>query len=238
MPGGGFRDVLPEGVVDAPEYLQAMTHRSGGSQHNERLEYLGDAVLELVVSAHLYRRFPQANEGDLSRMRSHLVKREMLASLAKAHHLGGELILGPGELKSGGFTRDTILANAMEAAIGAVYLVKGLEDTEAFIHRLYGSRLSDLPPFEGLKDPKTRLQELLQARRIGLPAYELVETRGKAHDQRFQARCRIPELAVEASAWAASKRKAEQACAQKVLALLQDPDAPPGAKDEGTPGLH
>ncbi len=232
MPGDCFRDLLPEGVVDAPEYLQAITHRSGGARHNERLEYLGDAVLELVISAHLYRRFPQANEGDLSRMRSYLVNRDMLARLAKAHHLGEELVLGPGELKSGGFSRDTILANAMEAVMGAVYLVKGLKDTEAFIHRLYGRQLSDLPPFEGLKDPKTRLQELLQARHIGLPAYELVATSGKAHDQRFEARCRIPELAVEASAWASSKRKAEQACAQKVLALVQDADRVAGTESD------
>ncbi len=200
---------------------EALTHRSAGTPHNERLEYLGDAVLGLVIAEYLYQRFPNLDEGDLSRLRSHLVRKETLAAIAREIHLGEVIRLGPGELKSGGFRRDTILANALEALFGAIFVSEGLERVRAAILRLFASRLAALPPTESLKDPKSRLQEWLQSRGIALPEYTLLEASGEAHARRFHIRCTIPALGVEVSAWAESKRRAEQACAERALRTLQ-----------------
>jgi ribonuclease-3 len=205
---------------------EALTHRSAGVPHNERLEYLGDAVLGLVIAEHLYRRFSGLDEGDLSRLRSHLVRKETLAAIAREIRLGESIRLGPGELKSGGFRRDTILANALEALFGAIFVVKGLDRVRASILKLFESRLAALPPTEALKDPKSRLQEWLQSRSIALPEYALLEASGQAHAQRFHIRCAIPTLGVKVSAWAESKRGAEQACAEQALRQIQERKPP------------
>ncbi|MEA3410321.1 MAG: ribonuclease III [Pseudomonadota bacterium] len=212
--------LLWEGVTDADLLTEALTHRSAGSRNNERLEYLGDAVLGLVVSDYLYRRFDRFREGDLSRLRSYLVRKETLAEVAASIGLGEKVILGAGELKSGGSRRDTILANAMEALIGAAYITRGFDHARALVMELWRDKIDSLPSPQTLKDPKTRLQEWLQSRNLGLPEYELADVTGESHRQRFQTRCRVSALALEASAWGDSKRKSEQACAGEVLSLI------------------
>lgn len=199
---------------------EALTHRSAAGPHNERLEFLGDAVLELVVSDWLYRRFPQADEGDLTRLRAHLVRKETLAQLARDLGIGERIHLGPGERKSGGHRRDSILADALEALIAAVYLRRGLEGARAFVQALWGGRLAALPSAERLKDPKTRLQEWLQARGLPLPEYELLEMRGAEHQRSFHVACRVPKERLEARAWGGSRKRAEQACAEALLDRL------------------
>jgi ribonuclease-3 len=219
-PAGVVEGLLWEGVTDADLLTEALTHRSAGSRNNERLEYLGDAVLELVVSEYLYRRFDRLREGDLSRLRAYLVRKETLAEVAVSIGVGERVILGPGELKSGGSRRETILANAMEALIGAAYLTRGFEHARTLIMELWRGKIDALPNAQALKDPKTRLQEWLQSRNLGLPEYDLAEVTGETHRQRFQSRCRIAALSLEASAWGDSKRKSEQACAVEMLRLI------------------
>jgi ribonuclease-3 len=223
MKAGGLERLLGEGLAGDPLIEEALTHRSAGRRHNERLEFLGDAVLELVVSELLYRRFPQADDGDLSRLRSHLVRRETLAELARELELGERVRLGPGERKSGGHRRDTILADALEALIGAVYLHGGFDGARRFILRLWEPRLRDLPAAGALKDPKTRLQELLQARHLPLPEYELLEVRGAEHARSFHVACRVPGGGQEADAWGSSRKRAEQACAAALLDRIGGP---------------
>lgn len=216
-----LKDLIDPQLAQSDLVREALTHRSAGTPHNERLEYLGDAVLGLVVAEYLYQRFPKLDEGALSRLRAHLVRKETLAAIARERHLGEAIRLGSGELKSGGSRRDTILANALEALLGAIFLARGLDQARAAILRLFRSRLADLPPTESLKDPKSRLQEWLQSRSIALPEYTLLQTSGEAHAQRFHIRCAIPALGVEVSAWAESKRRAEQACAEQALRALE-----------------
>lgn len=220
-PGSVVDDLLWRGVTDRDLLTEALTHRSAGSRNNERLEYLGDAVLELVVSEYLFQRFGQLREGDLSRLRAHLVRRETLAEVASGIGVGIRILLGPGEMKSGGARRETILANAMEALIGAAYLDRGLEHARNLILTLWREKIEDLPTAQSLKDPKTRLQEWLQSRNLGLPEYELASVTGEIHRQKFQSRCRVPTLEIEASAWGDSKRKSEQACAGEVMRLIE-----------------
>lgn len=210
---------------------QALTHRSAGGHHNERLEFLGDAVLGLVIAEALYRRAPGAAEGDLSRLRASLVNRDSLAELARGLELGEAIRLGSGELKSGGFRRASILADALEAVLGAVYLDGGFEAARACIGRLYEQRLAELPAAAELKDPKTRLQEYLQARHIALPSYQVVEVSGPPHRQQFQVACRIEALDVVTRAAGDSRRRAEQAAAQAMLDRLGA--APAVAADHG-----
>jgi ribonuclease-3 len=189
--------------------------------HNERLEFLGDAVLSFVVSAELYQRFPNVDEGSLSRLRSSLVKGEALAVLARRMELGDYLNLGSGELKSGGFRRESILADALEAIIGAVYLDGGVEAARQFVLGLYGERLDQATPITHLKDPKTRLQEYLQARRRALPDYEVISMSGDDHDQTFVVRCVAEGLATPTEGIGNTRRKAEQAAAEEALTRLQ-----------------
>jgi ribonuclease-3 len=195
----------------------ALTHRSVGSRNNERLEFLGDAVLSFVIAAELYRRFPDADEGTLSRLRATLVKGETLAKLARELELGEYLHLGSGELKSGGFRRDSILADALEAVMGAVYLDGGIDEASRLVHALYANRLEKATPRANLKDPKTRLQEYLQGRKLDLPEYEVVSLEGEAHAQTFTVICRIADLDIETRGTGGSRRKAEQAAAQVAL---------------------
>jgi ribonuclease-3 len=201
-----------------PDLLdQALTHRSFGPVNNERLEYLGDAVLSFVVAELLFRRFPAASEGELSRYRASLVSGEALAALAAELGLGERLRLGDGEMKSGGQRRATILADALEAVFGAVYLDQGLDAARGAAERLLAGALAALPEAAALKDPKTRLQEWLQGRGHALPAYTVLEVSGEPHEQRFRVRCDIPALSLSAVAEGSSRRRAEQEAAQRIL---------------------
>jgi ribonuclease III len=196
---------------------RALTHRSHGGGNYERLEYLGDAVLSFVVAEMLFRRFPGASEGELSRYRASLVSGEALAAIAADLGLGSQLRLGEGELKSGGQRRATILADALEALFGAIYLDRGLEAVRGAVERLFDAPMAALPAAAALKDPKTRLQEWLQGRGHALPSYSVVEVSGEPHEQRFLVRCEVPALALTAVAEGSSRRRAEQEAAQRIL---------------------
>jgi ribonuclease-3 len=205
-----------------PELLsQALTHRSHGNPHNERLEFLGDGVLNCVIAAALFERFPRAKEGDLSRMRASLVRQESLARLAQDLGIGDMLKLGEGELKSGGFSRPSILADALEAVFGALFLDGGFDAARDAINVLYAPSLAALDPKAVDKDSKTLLQELLQSRRIALPKYTVVATAGAAHDQRFEVECLVPELDVRTSGSGTSRRIAEQEAALRACEAIQ-----------------
>jgi ribonuclease-3 len=199
-----------------PELLrQALTHRSFAAEHNERLEFIGDGVLNCAIALLLYRRFPELAEGDLSRLRAHLVNRDMLHRLAVALDLGTAIRLGEGELKSGGAARASILADALEAVLGAIMLDAGFDAAYSAIERIYGAELSAANPAELGKDPKTLLQEWLQGRRLPVPEYAIVAVSGEAHMQTFEVVCRIPALKIAASGSGASRRAAEQAAAAR-----------------------
>lgn len=204
-------------LADPSLLARALTHRSHGPDNNERLEYLGDAVLTFVVAEMLYRRFGDASEGELSRYRASLVSGESLAAIATGIGLGEQMRLGDGEVKSGGHRRSTILADGLEALLGAIYLDRGLDAARAAAEKLLREPLAALPAAAELKDAKTRLQEWLQGRGYGLPAYSVLEVSGEPHDQRFRVRCDVAELAVAADAEGSSRRRAEQEAAQRVL---------------------
>ena len=199
---------------------RALTHRSANGRNNERLEFLGDAVLDFVISEALFVLRPDASEGDLSRLRASLVKDTSLAGIAPELGLGEHLILGSGERKSGGFRRRSILADALEAIFGAVYLDAGFDAAKALIENVFARRLEELPDAEELRDPKTRLQEWLQARGLSLPVYDLVEVTGKSHAQTFAVTCTVTELSQTSDGKATSRRKAEQEAARHMLQLL------------------
>jgi ribonuclease III len=208
-------------VFADPLLLQtALTHRSHSTPHNERLEFIGDAVLNCVVALELYRRFPSLPEGDMSRLRANLVRQDTLHQIADSLALGECLRLGEGEMKSGGHRRPSILADAVEALIGAVQLDAGFDAAAALVGRLYADRLDAIVPGQEAKDPKTRLQEYLQARRKPLPRYTLLETSGEAHVQAFRVACEIdaPRLTTEGSG--SSRRAAEQMAAAHALEKL------------------
>lgn len=204
-------------IADPGLLARALTHRSTGPDNNERLEYLGDAVLSFVVAETLFHRFPDASEGELSRYRASLVSGEALAALAAGIGLGEQLRLGDGELKSGGQRRATILADGLEAIFGAIYLDRGLDAARGVAGRLFRQALTALPGASELKDPKTRLQEWLQGRGFALPSYTVLEVSGEPHDQRFRVRCDIGELGVVAEADGSSRRRAEQEAAERIL---------------------
>lgn len=204
-----------------PALLEAaLTHRSAGGPHNERLEFLGDAVLNCVVARMIFREFASADEGDLSRFRASLVSGEALAVIAAEIHLGDQLRLGSGELKSGGFRRKSILADTLEALFGAIYLDGGFEAAARVIERLFVPRLDRLPSAAELKDPKTRLQELLQSKGLPLPAYAVETVSGEAHNQSFEVSCSVEVLALRAIGKGASRRRAEQAAAAQLLQIM------------------
>ena len=210
--------VLGHAFNDPRLLTEALTHRSATGPNNERLEFLGDAILNFVIAAELFSVYPQASEGELSRLRASLVKQDALAALARALALGDCLQLGSGELKSGGFRRDSILADTLEAVFGAVYLDSDLETCRGLILRLYRDPLASLPAADTLKDPKTRLQEYLQARQRALPVYNILEITGAAHAQCFTVECSIDNLRTVAVA--TSRRKAEQEAARRALELI------------------
>lgn len=199
----------------------ALTHRSHGKRNNERLEFLGDSILNFVIAEALYRRFPDAKEGQLSRLRAQLVKGETLAELAREMKLGDYLRLGSGELKSGGYRRDSILADAVEAIIGAIYLDSDMDSCRPYILGWYQSRLEQTSLLDTKKDSKTRLQEFLQSRRAPLPDYELLSVSGEAHQQTFEIRCAVSLLDEPTSGKGSSRRQAEQNAAKKALDKLK-----------------
>jgi len=201
---------------------EAITHRSKQSHNNERLEFLGDSVLGYVISSELFRRYPDALEGNLTRGRASLVKGETLAELALDLQLGDYLQLGPGELKSGGFRRKSILADAMEAIIGAIYLDGGLEAARQYILSMFKDKLAALTLENVSKDPKTQLQEYLQGIKKPLPVYEVVATTGVDHDQTFEVRCKVSGISKSVKGTGRSRRKAEQESAKKMLSLLSE----------------
>ncbi|MDA9556327.1 ribonuclease III [Vibrio sp.] len=206
--------------IDIGHLELALTHRSADSKHNERLEFLGDSILSFVVADELYHRFPKVNEGDMSRMRATLVREKTLAELGREFELGEHLKLGPGEMKSGGHRRESILADAIEAIIGAIYLDGGTDSIRKMILAWYQTRLDAIQPGVSQKDPKTRLQEFLQGRRKPLPEYIVINIKGEAHNQEFTVTCQVAGIGKPVIGKGTSRRKAEQAAAEMALELL------------------
>lgn len=211
----GYKFQRPGGLEEA------LTHRSASAHNNERLEFLGDALLNLIIAEYLFQHYPKASEGELSRLRASLVKGETLADLARDLRLGDWLRMGPGELKSGGYRRESILSDTLEAIIGAVYLDGGFVACRDLVLRLYQDGLARLPNASELKDPKTRLQEYLQARQRPLPVYNVLEIRGEPHAQSFTVECVVVEL-LRTIAIGNSRRKAEQEAARLLLEQIND----------------
>ena len=211
--GRGFAD---EGLLEL-----ALTHRSAGGRNNERLEFLGDALINACVAEALYRRHGDLEEGDLSRLRANLVNQEALAEVAREMDLGSYLVLGPGELKTGGHRRASILADALEALVGAVFLDAGFDAAQDVVLRMLETRLAAPPPTESLKDPKTRLQEVLQARDLPLPVYAVESVRGEPHRQMFRVSCSVETLDVRTEGEAGSRRAAEQEAARHALERIE-----------------
>jgi ribonuclease-3 len=214
MDVGGLPGVLGYAFKQPALLRQALTHRSFGAANNERLEFLGDSVLNCAIASSLFRLYPQLSEGELSRLRAHLVKEQTLAEIARRRELGKHLVLGEGEIRSGGADRPSILADTLEALIGAVFLDGGFEAAEGVVSSLYSGHFDNLDPKTLGKDPKTLLQEYLQSRRLGLPQYNIVSTTGEAHKQLFQVECLIPDLAVRSLGKGHSRRGAEQDAAR------------------------
>lgn len=202
---------------------QALTHRSAGSPHNERLEFLGDGIVNLLIAEALFNRWPKADEGAMTRARAELVREASLAAIARRLDLGAQLTMGPGEMKSGGHRRDSILADALEAVVAAIYLDAGFETCRAVVLPWFEDLLTALPEGKPEKDAKTRLQEWLQARQRPLPLYELVSESGDDHAKQFQVRCSLQEPPVAAEGEGTSRRIAEQAAAAAVLEQLAEP---------------
>lgn len=206
---------------DASLLLTALTHRSHSLPHNERLEFLGDSILNGVIARQLFDRFPLLPEGDLSRLRANLVRQDSLHQLALSLSLGQFMRLGEGEMKSGGNQRPSILADTLEALFGAVWLDAGFDAASAVIVGLYGQLLAAIVPGQPIKDAKTRLQELLQGRRLALPKYSLTGTEGEAHVQQFRIACEIDALRIRTEGSGGSRRAAEQMAAERALERLQ-----------------
>lgn len=206
---------------DLAQLELALTHRSCGARNNERLEFLGDSILNFIVGEALFRHLPEAREGQLSRLRAQMVKGETLAELAREFELGECLRLGEGEMKSGGHRRDSILADTLEALIGAIYLESGFAVCAERVNSWYASRLKGVSPDSPVKDPKTALQEYLQARQLPLPEYEVVQVDGEAHAHTFTIECRVSPLAQPVRANASSRREAEKQAAAGAMEQLQ-----------------
>lgn len=218
---GSGGDVFGNHTFKDPGLLkQALTHRSAGAPHNERLEFLGDALVGLIVADALYARWPKVDEGVLTRARSELVRESSLASIARRMDLGGALIMGPGEMKSGGHRRDSILSDALEALVGAIYLDAGYEACCEAVLPWFTHAIEELPAGKVEKDAKTRLQEWLQARQRSLPVYELMAESGDDHAKVFHVRCRLSDAELAAEGEGSSRRVAEQAAAEAILVAL------------------
>lgn len=205
---------------DPKLFTMALTHRSAGNSNNERLEFLGDAVLGFVIAQKLFEKFPDASEGVLSRLRANLVNQDSLAEVSREHDIGNYLILGSGELKSGGFRRDSILSDALEAIIGAITTDQGIAVCREWIIKLFADKIANLSLDDWQKDPKTRLQEFLQSQKLGLPEYHLLSVTGAAHAQMFQVECRTALISEPAIGSGSSRKKAEQTAAKNMLIKL------------------
>jgi len=201
---------------------EALTHRSFSSRNNERLEFLGDGILNFVIAHELFKLYPDVQEGDLSRLRANLVNKDSLAEIADRLELGEVIRLGSGELKSGGFRRPSILADAVESIFGAVYCDGGFESCRELIVRLYADRLALSMDLQSLKDPKTQLQELLQSRHLPLPDYQVTNITGQAHAQIFHVKCSIEKLKIEVTGEGKSRRKAEQIAADRAIIYVEE----------------
>ncbi len=210
-------------VFKNPDLLdEALTHRSVSSENNERLEFLGDGILNFVVADELFKLYPDVNEGDLSRLRANLVNKDTLAEIALELDLGDVIKLGSGELKSGGFRRPSILADAVESILAAVYCDGGFDVCRKLIIQLYKNKLSDDTDLQSLKDAKTQLQEVLQSRHFDLPVYNVQRIAGKAHAQMFHVECMMPQLELCIKGEGKSRRKAEQVAAEKALIVVKE----------------
>jgi ribonuclease-3 len=214
MPDSSLHRLIAHDFKNASLLSQALTHRSHSGANNERLEFLGDSVLNCVIAHELYQRYPKLPEGDLSRLRAYLVKEPTLGEIAKNLNLGDSLKLGEGELKSGGWRRPSVLADALEALIGAVFVDAGFEPAQDLVLRLYTPLLDQLDPKAIGKDPKSLLQEYLQGRKTDLPEYNVTATEGEAHCQTFRVECLIPRFDIRTEGEGASRRAAEQQAAQ------------------------
>jgi ribonuclease-3 len=203
-------------------FAMALTHRSYSAKNNERLEFLGDAILGFVIAEQLFQRFPLAPEGVLSRLRSSLVNQSSLAELARQHQIGDYLLLGSGELKSGGFRRDSILSDALEAIIAALFIDQGIAACRHWIVQIFNDKLTNLSLDNWQKDPKTQLQELMQAKKIDLPEYELLSMSGLAHEHTFKVKCSVPLSSRTTLGTGISRKRAEQAAAELMLQLLNE----------------
>jgi ribonuclease III len=209
-------------VFNQPQlFITALTHRSVGAHNNERLEFLGDAILGFVIAQKLFDTFPGADEGTLSRLRASLVNESSLAELARKHQLGDYLYLGSGELKSGGFRRDSILSDALEAIMGALFRDQGIVRCQEWIIEIFTDKLQALSADNWQKDPKTQLQELMQAKKMDLPEYILIDMSGLAHEQTFKVRCSVALIAESCVGTGVSRKKAEQSAAEMMLTKLQ-----------------
>jgi ribonuclease-3 len=233
--GRFLREQLGYEPRDPKLFEAALTHSSVPGPNNERLEFLGDAVLSLVISRHLYQAFPKATEGDLSRLRSRVVSSEPLGKVAASLGLGEVLRLGPGELKSGGFRRESTLGDALEAVLGAVFLDGGLQAVEPLIARLFAPVIASLPAPDTLKDAKTRLQEYLQSRALALPVYTLERAEGEPHAQTFTVRCEVAQLGLVTQGSGSSRRRAEQEAAERLLLEIAKGAQNGGPQHSGKP---
>lgn len=220
MPYSGLSRLIAYDFKNKSLLAQALTHRSHSGENNERLEFLGDGVLNCVIAHELYQRYPKLPEGDLSRLRAHLVKEPTLGEIARQLKLGDALQLGEGELKTGGWRRQSVLADAMEAIIGAVFIDGGFAAAESLVARLYASLLEGLDPKAIGKDPKSLLQEYLQGKRVDLPEYVVTSIEGEAHCQTFHVSCHIPKLNIKTEGEGTSRRAAEQQAAQLAYEAL------------------
>ncbi len=220
-PARWLREQLSYEARDLALFRAALTHRSAAGPNNERLEFLGDAVINLAIAQALYAAYPQADEGDLSRLRSRLVSAQPLAEIALALGLGDALQLGAGEQKTGGFRRESILADGLEALCGAIFLDQGLGAVQGLIARLFAARIAQLPDPHTLKDAKTRLQEYLQSRSLPLPGYSVLAVHGEDHAQTFRVSCEVPGLNLQTQGEGSSRRRAEQEAAERMLGEIQ-----------------
>jgi ribonuclease-3 len=220
-PAAWLREHLGYEPRDLTLFRAALTHRSAAGPNNERLEFLGDAVLNLIIAHQLYEAFPEAAEGELSRLRSRLVSREPLAAVALGLQVGETLQLGTGELRSGGFRRQSILADALEALCGAIFLDGGLDAVQPLVARLFAPRIASLPAPAELNDAKTRLQEYLQSRSLSLPHYAVLKVEGEDHAQVFEMSCEVSALGLRVRGRGSSRRRAEQQAAERMLTQIQ-----------------
>ncbi len=218
-------DLLDEPFQRSEYFRQALTHRSAGANNNERLEYLGDSLLGFFITEWLFNRYPECSEGDLTQLRAHLVRRETLAEIGRDLDLGRYLLLGAGELKTGGAQRVSILADAVEALIGAMYLAQGLERARGLVMDLYQTKLDTIPSVDQLRDAKTKLQELLQSKGMSLPQYVLQKQVKKSGDDLFTIECVVQGCREKFVVTGKSRRRAEQGAAELAFAYMSDQGA-------------